>query len=76
MDDRLRAVRAMLSSMAPSRSIPLIQSFALPEEEEYVLIQREAKGRSVIAIAMDLHTTPETVKRRRKSALQKIANSL
>lgn len=76
MDNRSKAVRAMLRGMAPSRSIPYIQSFQLPEEEELALIECDARGRSVQQVAMATSLSPETVWRRRKSALRKIANGL
>lgn len=74
MDDRTRAVRGMLRGMAPSASIPYIKSFQLPEEEELALIECDARGRSVQQVAMALHVSYETVKRRRRSALRKISN--
>lgn len=69
-------MRAMLRRMAPVKSIPLIQSFLLPAEEEMVLIEREARGKSLQQIAFEHNMTVETVKRRRRCALEKIANSL
>lgn len=76
MNEKAFAVRAMLNSMAPCRSIPVIQSYMLPHEEELVLIEHEAKGKSLQQIALEHHLSIETVKRRRKRALQKISNSL
>lgn len=73
MDNRSKAVRRQLRSMAPSRSIPYIQSFQLPAEEERVLIDCEARGRSVQQVAMDMNLSAETVWRRRKSALRKLS---
>ena len=76
MDEKTRAVRVMLESMAPSRSIPLIQSFCLPYEEEMVLIEREGKGKSLVEISMEHNLSLETVKRRRRRALRRISNSI
>lgn len=76
MNEKTFAVRAMLSSMAPCRSIPVIQSYMLPYEEELVLIEHEAKGKSLQQIAMEHNLSLETVKRRRKRALEKISNSI
>ena len=73
MDAASRAVRAMLRGMAPVRSIPLIESFQLPAEEELVLIQCECRRRSVQQVALDNSMSVETVKRRRRSALRKIS---
>ena len=76
MNEKTCAVRAMLKCMAPCRSIPVIQSFLLPYEEEMVLIEHEANGKSLTQIAMENNLSIETVKRRRKNALIRISNSL
>lgn len=73
MDAASRAVRSMLRSMAPVQSIPYIQSFQLPEDEELVLIQCECRRRSVQEVALTHSMSVETVKRRRRSALRKIS---
>lgn len=75
MDDRTFAVRQMLRSMCPSASIPYIQSFQLPEEEELVLIEIDARSKSVQQVAQELNLSPETVWRRRRAALLKIARN-
>lgn len=75
MDDRTRAVREMLRSMCPAASIPYIQSFQLPEEEELVLIECDARGKTVQQVAQDRNLSPETVWRRRRTALLKIART-
>ena len=75
MDDRTRAVREMLRSMCPAASIPYIRSFQLPEEEELVLIEIDARGKSVQQVAQDRSLSPETVKRRRRRALRKLARN-
>lgn len=75
MDDRTQAVRHMLRSMCPSASIPFIQKFQLPEEEELVLIECDARGKSVQQVAQSMNLSPETVWRRRRAALLKIAGT-
>lgn len=72
MDQRSRAVRAKLRGMAPVASIPYIQSFQLPEEEERVLIECDARGRSVQQVAQTMRLSPETIWRRRRRALRKL----
>lgn len=62
MDASTRAVRAMLRGMAPVRSIPYIQSFQLPPEEELVLIQCECRRRSVQEVALEHSMSVETDK--------------
>lgn len=73
MDDRTHAVRAMLRSMCPSASIPYIKQFQLPEEEELVLIECDARGKSVQQVAQSMNLSPETVWRRRRAGLLKIS---
>ena len=73
MDDRTRAVRTRLRSMCPAVSIPFIQKFQLPEEEERVLIECDARGKSVQQVAQAMNLSPATVWRRRRAALMKIA---
>lgn len=72
MDQHSRVVRAKLRGMAPAASIPYIQSFQLPEDEERVLIECDARRRSVQQVAIDMSLSPEAVKRRRRRALQKL----
>ena len=75
MDKSSKDLRARLAAMAPVRSIPYIQSFQLPHEEELVLIEEEARGKSVQQIALDHNLSVETVWRRRKAALKKISEA-
>lgn len=75
MDETSRAVRQMLQSMAPSISIPFIKSFQLPSEEELVLIEFDARRKSLQQIAMETNMSVESVKRRRRSAMRKIYHS-
>lgn len=72
MDQHSRVVRAKLRGMAPAASIPYIQSFQLPEDEERVLIECDARRRSVQQVAIDMSLSPETIWRRRKNALKKL----
>lgn len=73
MDERSRLVRARLRGMAPAVSIPYIRSFQLPEDEERVLIECDARGKSVEQVAQEMRLSPESVWRRRQRALRKIA---
>lgn len=76
MDQISKDLRSKLRSMAPVQSIPYIQSFQLPEEEELVLVERECRGKSVQQIALEQNLSVETVKRRRQTALAKICRAL
>lgn len=76
MDRRSMEVRRRLRDMAPATSIPYIQSFQLPAEEELVLIEADARRKSVQQIAMEANMSVESVKRRRKAALRKLSGDL
>lgn len=75
MDDRTLAVRTLLRSMCPAASIPYIQSFQLPREEELAIIECDARGKSVQQVAQSMNLSPETVWRRRRAGLLKISQA-
>lgn len=76
MDSHHRAIRALLQSMAPKRAISYIQSFELPAEEELFLIECDVRRKSNVQAAIDNLTTPEVVKRRKRSAYHHISDQL
>ena len=74
MNDQHRAIRAILSAMAPRRAVACIQAFELPEDEERCLIECDVRRKSYAQVSELLHISPETVKRRRHRAYQKISD--
>ena len=62
--------------MAPKRAADYIHSFDLPEEEELYLLECDVKRKSYVQAAMDNHTTPEVIKRRKMSAYAHIADGI
>lgn len=76
MDSRCQAIRALLSTMGPRRAESYIRAFDLQADEAQYIVEREAMRRSIQQIAADHNVSPETVKRRRKSGFQKIADQL
>jgi DNA-directed RNA polymerase specialized sigma24 family protein len=76
MDRKSSAVRFVLSTTDPKRAIEMVKSFSLPSDEEVCIIDREIKKKSIQQIAMEQNISPETVKRRRRSGLYKIVDSL
>lgn len=62
--------------MSPKRAIQYIQAFELPEDEESVIIQCDVKRKSCVQVAAMLHTSPDTVKRYRRKAYQKIVDEV
>lgn len=76
MNDQHRAIRALLSTMAPKRAVSYIRSFELPEEEELYLIECDVRRKSYTQAALDNNTTPEVVKRRKRSGYAHIADEI
>lgn len=76
MDIRSKAVRAMIRSMAPSQSVPFIQSFQLPAAEEQALICVDCYDYSIVKTAGIIHLSPDRTKVKRRIALSKIAKAL
>ena len=62
--------------MAPKRAIDYIKSFELPFEEELFLMECDVRKKSYAQVSFEYHTSPEVIKRRRKSAYHKIADQL
>jgi len=76
LNDRHRAIRALLQSMGPQRAESYIRAFDLREEEADYLVEREVRRKSIEEIAQSHNVSPETVKRRRKSGFKKIAQQI
>lgn len=76
MNSQHRAIRALLTTMAPRRAEAYIRAFELPEDEEAFLIACDVRGLSCMQAAAEFHTSLETVKRRRQSAYRKIADDM
>lgn len=76
MDDQRKALRKLISSMAPKRATAFIQSFDLPEEEATCLLLCTVKKQSCVQVADKLCLSPETVWRRRQCALDKMLDAL
>lgn len=76
MNERHRAIRALLSSMSPPRAIAYIKAFELPTDEESVIIACDVRRRSCVQVAQALNMTEDTVKRNRKRGYAKIADGI
>lgn len=76
MNSQHRAIRALLTTMAPRRAEAYIRAFELPEEETGILILCDVRGQSCAQVADAMHISQETVKRRRQSAYRKIADDV
>lgn len=76
MDSRRQAIRAVLYSMGPRRAESYIRAFDLQADEAQYIVEREAMRMSIQQIARKHNVSRETVERRRRSGLQKIADQI
>lgn len=76
MNTQHKAIRALLTTMAPKRAAEYIKSFDLPDEEALFLLECDVRRKTYIKAADDNHTTPEVVKRRKMSAYAHIADAI
>lgn len=76
MNSRHQAIRALLSCMGPRRAESYVRAFDLQEDEARYIIDREVRKHSIEEIARNYSVSPETVKRRRKSGFEKIAEQI
>lgn len=76
MNERHRAIRALLTSTSPRRAVEYIRAFELPEDEETALILCDVRRKSCLEAARALSVSPETVKRYRHRAYAKIADEI
>lgn len=76
MDTERKALRNLISSMAPKRATAFVQSFQLPLEEEECLLLCLVRKHSCVQVGDRLCLSPETVRRRKQSGLDKILNGL
>lgn len=75
MDRQRKAVRGYIAGMAPSRAIEFVRSFDLPEEAQS-LILCDVRQKSYVQASDILHLSPESIKRKRRKALDKIIDAL
>ena len=65
-----------IAGMAPNRAVEFVRSFDLPEEEAQSLILCDVRQRSYVQASDILHLSPESIKRKRRKALDKIVDAL
>lgn len=76
MNSQHRAIRVLLQEMGPRRAENYIQAFDLRDDESMYIIEREVRRKSIQQIASAQNVSAETVKRRRRSGFQKIAEQI
>jgi DNA-directed RNA polymerase specialized sigma24 family protein len=69
-------VKKMIRNLPPIKAIPLLESFMLPKREHDAILYVDIKKFTIDEAADILHTTSDTLKRRRKRAFDNIAKSL
>lgn len=75
MDRQRKAVRGYIAGMAPNRAVEFVRSFDLPEEAQS-LILCDVRQKSYVQASDILHLSPESIKRKRRKALNKIIDAL
>lgn len=72
MNSQHRAIRALLTTMAPTRAVEYVRAFELPKSEETIIIEADIRRKSVVEIALAMNLSPEAVKRYRRRGYAKI----
>ena len=62
--------------MAPNRAVEFVRSFDLPEEEAQSIILCDVRQKSYVQASDILHLSQESIKRKRRKALDKIIDAL
>jgi DNA-directed RNA polymerase specialized sigma24 family protein len=76
MDTQHKAIRALLSSMAPARAEEAVRLVGLPPDEETAVLAVDVHGQSCLQTAERLHVSVDTVKRLRRSAYRKLQDEI
>lgn len=76
MNSEHKALRAMLSGMAPKRAEAYIRSFELPSDEEYCILQIDVRRQSYTQVSGQMNVSPEYIKKCRRRAYAKIADGV
>ena len=76
MNSQHKAIRALLSTMAPKRAVAYIKSFELPEDEEFFLIECDVRKKSYVQASMENNVSPEVIKSRKSRAYAHIADQI
>ena len=76
MDTQHRAIRALLSSMAPTRAEEAVRRAGLPPEEETAVLAVDVHGRSCLQTAAQLHVSVDGLAKIRRRAYAKLADEI
>ena len=76
MDTQHKAIRALLSSMAPTRAEQAIRLVGLPPDEETAVLSVDVHGQSCLQAAALLHVSVDGLAKIRRRAYAKIADDI
>lgn len=76
MDTQHKAIRALLSSMAPTRAEEAVRRAGLPPDEEKAVLAVDVHGQSCLQAAALLHVSVDGLAKIRRRAYAKIADDM
>ena len=76
MDIQHKAIRALLSSMAPTRAEEAVRRAGLPPDEETAVLAVDVHGQSCLQAAALLHVSVDGLAKIRRRAYAKIADDM
>lgn len=76
MNSEHKALRAMLSGMAPKRAEQAVRLVGLPPDEETAVLAVDVHGQSCIQTADRLHVSVDGLAKIRRRAYAKIADDM
>ena len=76
MDTQHKAIRALLSSMAPTRAEEAVRLVGLPPDEETAVLAVDVHGQSCLQVAALLHVSVDGLAKIRRRAYAKIADEI
>ncbi len=76
MDTQHKAIRALLSSMAPTRAEEAVRLVGLPPDEETAVLAVDVHGQSCLQAAALLHVSVDGLAKIRRRAYAKLADEI
>lgn len=76
MDTQHKAIRGLLSSMAPTRAEEAVRLVGLPPDEETAVLAVDVHGQSCLQAAAQLHVSVDGLAKIRRRAYAKIADDM
>lgn len=76
MDTQHKAIRALLSSMAPTRAEEAVRLVGLPPDEEAAVLAVDVHGQSCLQVAELLHVSVDGLAKIRRRAYAKLADDI